>query len=321
MNQSAARVAVCVCTYRRPEGLERVLHGLSGQRFDTVAPPVVSVIVTDNEGSTRVRELCSSIPRGCLDSVRYVHEPRRGISHARNTCLDNVPGRSDFIAMIDDDEVPAPDWLDALLDAQQRTGADVVIGPSLPVFAPGTPTWVAASGFFDKPRGQDRLVDLQADPPAATCNALIRGGALTGSGVRFHPRLALSGGEDALFFRELRRLGYSFAWSARARVHETVPPPKATLAYMLREEYRRGNVRVYLDRRVPKHAPQRARASGRLREARRAAKRIAAGLGGVLGSLPHWRRLRHRRAMDMARIARGVGMLAGLIGVRNEHYR
>jgi succinoglycan biosynthesis protein ExoM len=225
--------------------------------------------------------------------------------------------------MIDDDEVPAQDWLEHLLVAQRESVADVIIGPTIPTFESQTPAWVARSGFFEKPRNQDSLVDLQPDPAAATCNALVRRRPLVASGVRFHPRLALSGGEDALFFRELRHAGCTFAWSAHARVFETVPPHKARLAYMLREEFRRGNVRIFLNRFMQRQARSVAgrRNAARVRESRRATKRILSGLGALLASLPHWSTRRDRMAMGAARIARGVGMLSGVIGIRNRHYQ
>ena len=53
-------------------------------------------------------------------------------------------------------------------------GADVVIGPVTPRFAAGAPAWIQASGLFDKPRQQERIADLQPEPAAATCNALLR---------------------------------------------------------------------------------------------------------------------------------------------------
>ena len=60
--------------------------------------------------------------------VRYLVESRRGISLARNRRLDAVPADADFIAMIDDDERPEPDWLEELLLAQAATAADGVEG-------------------------------------------------------------------------------------------------------------------------------------------------------------------------------------------------
>ena len=70
-----------------------------------------TLVVTDNEGNEQVRALCDSSRREPFAALLYYHEPQRGISYARNACLDHVPHATDFIAMIDDDEIPAQDWL------------------------------------------------------------------------------------------------------------------------------------------------------------------------------------------------------------------
>lgn len=312
-----SRVAVCICTYRRPQGLAHLLQALAEQRFTHVPPPRVTLVVTDNEGNEQVRALCDSSRREPFAALLYYHEPQRGISYARNACLDHVPHATDFIAMIDDDEIPAQDWLEQLLLAQARTGAEVVIGPATPVFEPDTPQWIQQSGFFDKPREQSSLADLQSDPAAATCNALVAAGSLAATGIRFHPDLALSGGEDALFFRELKLAGYRFTWARHAQVFEAVPAQKARIGYMLREEFRRGNVRVFVEDLISSKSG--GRRPGALRESRRALKRVFSGIAGLLGTLPRCNR--GRMAMAASRVARGLGMLAGLAGIRNRHYR
>ena len=47
--------------------------------------------------------------------MRYVHEPAPGISAGRNRALDEA-GDADLLSFIDDDEVPRPGWLSALID-------------------------------------------------------------------------------------------------------------------------------------------------------------------------------------------------------------
>ena len=61
-------------------------------------------------------------------ALLYYHEPRRGISYARNTCLDHVPHATDFITIIDDDEIPAQDWLEQLLLAQAKAHEYGIVG-------------------------------------------------------------------------------------------------------------------------------------------------------------------------------------------------
>ena len=90
------------------------------------------IVIVDNEGSEQARGLCDRFRCAADIAIRYIHEPRRGISYARNRCLDEVAADCDFIAMIDDDEIPDPDWLEQLLEAQEHSGADVVEGRVVP---------------------------------------------------------------------------------------------------------------------------------------------------------------------------------------------
>src|SRR5258708_28296517 len=100
-------ISVCICTYRRPELLARLLADLSkkqaGSKF------TYEIVVTDNDGSGSGKATTEAYARSAPVPVHYCLEPRKNISFARNRCLKEATG--DFIAFIDDDQFPAPDWL------------------------------------------------------------------------------------------------------------------------------------------------------------------------------------------------------------------
>ncbi len=76
---------------------------------------------------------------------------------------------------------------------------------------------------------------------AGTGNVLVRIAPIVESGLRFDPQLALTGGEDTMFFRSLKAAGSRIVWAPRARVGEAIPPERATFWYRLKVEYRIGN--------------------------------------------------------------------------------
>ena len=102
----ASIVAVCICTFRRSAGLRHLLNCFANQTFNDIPVPKISVIVADNEGNPENRRTCNEFRQTHFQSLTYVHEHRRGISYARNACLDQVPVEIDFVVMIDDDEAP-----------------------------------------------------------------------------------------------------------------------------------------------------------------------------------------------------------------------
>jgi len=289
------------------------------QTFADVPAPAITVIVADNEGSPDNRRICDEFRQTQFYTLVYVHEPCRGISHARNACLDQLPTGTDFVAMIDDDEVPDSDWLNQLLLAQRKSHADVVAGPAFPEFREGTPDWIRDCDFFLKPADFTCFADLQADPPAATCNVLVNAAIFSRTGLRFDPQLALSGGEDKLLFQDLKLRGYRFAWAARARVREHIPANRATFGYMWREQFRRGSVKYYVKRKL--------KVTNRLKLLRlvpkflaRATGDILAGCYGITAQLFRNRKNRCALARNALPIADGLGAISGLLQFSSHHY-
>ncbi len=96
---------VAVCTRDRTEDLRRCLDALMRMPDDGQQ----EFIVVDNSPSTDATRLLVR----AYDRVHYVREDRRGLNAARNRALREA--RHEVVAFIDDDAVPDPAWLRALL--------------------------------------------------------------------------------------------------------------------------------------------------------------------------------------------------------------
>jgi succinoglycan biosynthesis protein ExoM len=121
------RIAMGVCTAHRPELLDRCLAAHAAHAVPNGYR--ITAVIADNEPEPRNRALVEARAATCPFPIRYLHEPRRGISRARNAALDACADGFDRIAFTDDDCEPAPDWIAALLAAAERHGADVVLWP------------------------------------------------------------------------------------------------------------------------------------------------------------------------------------------------
>lgn len=320
-------IAVCACTYERPEGLRRLLGGVAAQTFHIVASehgeaPRLHVVIADNGGSSDVERICAEFSGQTGIPCTYVHEPERGISFARNACLEHLPPGAGFFAFIDDDEVPEPDWLDQLLLAQRKSGADVVQGRVVPRFDGDPPRWVAEGGFFAVPRRGHgvklpNVGDLAPLDRAATNNVLVRAEPVRAHAVRFDPAFALSGGSDTLFFRTLHALGCRIVHAANAVVAEHVPASRANLRYLMRVRFKIGNTAARIDAEMGKVSPSDSTA----KRVFAAIGDIALGLRRMLKSLLTGKWEADRFAIGMLRIAYGAGYVAGALGYRHQHYK
>lgn len=317
------KVCVCACTFRRPDGLAKMLDGVAGQTFSIMPRPALHVVIADNECSDRTRQICIEFERQSGIAVTYVREPRRGISFARNACLDNIPDGFEFFASIDDDEIPEPDWLERLLEAQAATGADVVQGRVVAVFDEGTPRWIIQGNFFGRPRRLFNLdfherENLQELESAGTGNVLIRAALLRNERTRFDPALALTGGEDTRFFKSLRVQGGSMIYAHHAVVHERYPAARANFRYMITERFRMGNVR---GRVVLMDAEALARPAVRRALLSQSAAHLRLGVRRIAKTLVSKKRQTDRFAVGAFEAAYGLGIFTALAGFKYEHYK
>ena len=233
------KVAVCVITYRRPEGLRRLLEGLNQLTFDRCGEaPALELIVVDNDSSGPACAFCEEIRSNLNWPLRCFVEPRRGIPFARNTAVTRaLEEGADFIAFIDDDEVPEPSWLDELLYVHRMYKVDVVLGPVLDHFTVPVAPWLKNGGFF----GGLRHPTGHSMKWGWTSNVLGSSEVFEKIGKPFDERFALSGGSDRHFFLRVRRAGYRMVWANDALVHEWIPKSRANLKWLIQRRFRYGN--------------------------------------------------------------------------------
>lgn len=308
MSSARPRVAVCVATADRPVELRRLLASLPAGIGDAQAD--VDVIVVDNAplgahvvDSTELGELVSQ-------SVRVVGEPRRGIPHARNRAVVEVVDDVETVVFVDDDEEVAPGWLRAHLDALARFDADVSVGPVIPVLPADAPRWAADGRFHRNFRATTGAV-LQTAPSS---NTAVRADVLRRVRPWFDTSLTASGGSDAELFSRLAEGGSRIVWVDEALSYEHIPAERVRLRWLLLRAHRVGAVESLLLRR--RHALWSAPALSR---GVRGGAHVVAGLAHTLAGTVLGRR--RTIVAGLRHIARGVGMVGGLIGVRIRTYR
>ena len=232
-----ARIDVCVCTHRRPHRLARLLRALESQRTD--GRFVHEVIVVDNDPEASAAAVVRTFAARSQLVLRYAHEPEPNIARARNRAVSMARGA--LVAMIDDDELPAEDWLLQLLRTLQARRADGVLGPVRPQYEAPPPSWVLRRGFCERPSHATGTL-LTRPRQTRTGNLLIRRASLLAEVGPFDPALGRSGGEDTDFFRRRLARGDVFVWCQEAPVWEGVPASRMTRRYFLRRALLRGVV-------------------------------------------------------------------------------
>jgi glycosyltransferase involved in cell wall biosynthesis len=301
----ALNITVCVLTFRRPDGLAKLLEALQRQVHQPHRAYELSVLVVDNDAARSAQATVDKYRASPAYSVHYVVEPRQGIPLARNRALDSAPPATDLVCFIDDDEWPVETWIDSMLAVRERTGADGVYGPVEPVYPPDAPAWFVRSGVFERKRNADGA----RIGYAASNNVMMDLRFVRSQRLRFEEKMRFTGGSDYLFFARAVKRGMRIHWAEEALVYDIVPSSRLTWNWVLRRQFRLGNTFAIGD----------AIDGGW----RRAAYRLLYGAGRMgLGALmlpamlvsPHWgmRALTH--------LLRGAGAVSGALGYSFKEY-
>jgi len=226
-------ITVCICTFQRPDMLRRLLEELERQK--TADRFTYSVVICDNDACLSARPIVDDFVSRTRLAVVYCTEPRKNIALARNRVLEHASG--DFIAFIDDDEFPAPDWLSWMLSVCEETNSSGVLGPVRPYFDATPPRWVIDGKFCERPEHPTGTIMPWSQ--SRTGNLLFRSSILHGTHAPFRPEFG-TGGEDVDFFRGMTLRGEVFVWCNEGVAYEVVPPSRWTRGYMLKRALLRG---------------------------------------------------------------------------------
>ncbi|GIW57022.1 MAG: glycosyl transferase family A [Nitrospiraceae bacterium] len=238
---------LCICTCGRPAGLERVLRAVDGLEWPEGEMPSFAVVVVDNLPDGRARDVVERLRGFFRWPLHFVEEPERGISQARNRAVaEALALGAEFVAFVDDDDVPKPDWLWWLWKRQRETGADLVFGGWVLVLRPDASP--LARAFKER---QDRSA-IAADKfglpgRAATRNVLIGRRVLerlnARDGIVFSPKFDACGGEDTEMFYRALASGSRCISCNESIVEVSVP---GGFVWILRRQFRYGYAHVHI---------------------------------------------------------------------------
>ena len=113
---------VAVCTRDRPQDLRRCLEALSR----AAGPPHEILVVDSCSSGPATRQVVEGFP-----GVRYAREEAPGLDRARNRALHEA--NHAIVAFIDDDAVPDPGWLPALVQNFRHNRVACVTGLTMPL--------------------------------------------------------------------------------------------------------------------------------------------------------------------------------------------
>lgn len=222
------KVLIAIPTFQRSGALLHVLKTLQDR---LVTRHKVSLLIVDNNPTSREELPVRAFAETSDIPVHYIHEPSPGVSNARNAAIAFAD--TQYLAFLDDDMEITANWLDEMIKTSRESGCGVIFGPIVARFEDvADPRNPYLAPYYSRTMENQQTVEIKK--PFGTGGCLID----LSQGERpepcFDPNLNESGGEDDMFFSALSRSGVKFGWAKRALCFENVPNERITNTYIMR---------------------------------------------------------------------------------------
>lgn len=243
--KQAPHVTVAICTYNRSSYLPELIEALRNQS----CPIDFDILFINNNSNDNTLDVLQEFAKQPGVPIRVVTEPRQGIVHARNRAVEECLA-SDFILVMDDDELPSPTWIAAAYSALKDGKADCVGGRVYVCFdRHPRPRWLGDEllGFLAETDYGDQAFTVTDDStPLWTANIAYNMRVFRGdSGLRFDARYnregdGVGGGEDVLMFNSLLQCGYTIKYEPAMVVKHHVEAWRLRRGYFLKLHFTSG---------------------------------------------------------------------------------
>ena len=236
-------VSVNLCTYNRKEMLRKTLRSLVQQETDGRFS--FEIVVIDDASTDGTSAVVEEISRGSEIKIKYIKEGGKGEANSRNRAVRESIG--DWVALIDDDEVPEPCWLKELVAKAFDQKADCIGGRMKLILPTNLDSKII--GTARKQLGE--TAQTSKFKKKLTWNGPGGGNALVNKKVFDHvggfDTSMVYGGTDQDFFRRARRIGYTFAHAHNAVAYHIIPSYRLEPSYLRLTSRRNGKDLAYFD--------------------------------------------------------------------------
>ncbi|HXX53268.1 MAG TPA: glycosyltransferase [Thermodesulfovibrionales bacterium] len=236
-------VSVIVCTYNRSGLLKGALGTLVTQRFPKTE---YEIIVIDNNSTDETEHIVTRIMENSPVEIRYMKEPKQGLSHARNTGVSEAKGR--IVAFIDDDALADIYWLQEIVTTFEALHPvpGCVGGKISPVWPADRPKW-----FPESMVGCLSVLDLGESPRWLCENEFVFGTNMAflkhsvSEAGYFETHLGRKGkslvsNEEKFLLQRLRSAGKNIYYQPKAVVKHLIPENRLRKRWVLRRFFAQG---------------------------------------------------------------------------------
>jgi glycosyltransferase involved in cell wall biosynthesis len=227
------KASVIIPTYKRTNYLLETLKSVREQDFPSTD---YEIVIVDN-ASQPMPELAVLHHLLSKPVVRYFHEPRNGLHHARHAGA--MAAHGDFLVYIDDDVFCQSDWLRMMMAPYRNEEIGMIAGKVILKYEATPPPWLLQFQEILSAFDQGEFPhSLEPFTSPVGCNMSVRKpllfaiGGFNPDGFGDRRLLRFRGDGESGLARKVHEAGWLIWYEPRAKVHHRVPFGRMSSAYV-----------------------------------------------------------------------------------------
>lgn len=251
--RTAVDISVVICTYNRAEMLKDTIKSWMAVDKDCLS---TELIIVNNNSTDQTLQVVKSF-QGTVTDLKYVFEPRPGLSFARNKGIKEANG--EIIAFVDDDVYFHKSWLlEMMLAFGNNPETDCIGGNSIPVLETERPLWLTDNMlklYGSTLSGEaEKFMNFPEHPFGVNMAFRKKTFQLVGGFNTSLGRIkkSLLSNEEKEFFYRIHQAGMKTFYTPKAIIFHRIPKDRLDQKWILKRIYWQGISKVAFNQLVQK---------------------------------------------------------------------
>ena len=237
------KIAICICFSKKNETHHhKILNNLNIIRIPDECD--LSFYFVANNDCYKLSNLIKKIIINKKINIFILNSFKKDIPNTRNKFLLEIKNKSlDYVGFLDDDCKINRNWIFLMTNFITKYKCDIVGGPQYHKVLN-----IKYKKLYDilEPHSKHK----QQIKWVATNNCFFKKKILDKTNITFNKNLKNIGGSDQLFFRKLKKKGFSIMWNSKARVEEYPQINRENYTWFLKRNFRYGYSGLIIDKNI-----------------------------------------------------------------------
>ena len=237
------KIAICICFSKKNE----IYHHKIINNLNIIKIPKecnLSFYLVVNNNPTKLIDLIKKIITNKKINIFILNSVKKDIPNTRNIFLLKIKNKNlDYIGFLDDDCKINRNWVYLMTNFITKYKCDIVGGPQYHKVT--NLKYKKLYNILEPPNKNKQNIRW-----VATNNCFFKKKILDKTNLLFNQYLKNIGGSDQLFFRKLKKKGFSIMWNSKASIEEYLQVDRENYIWFLKRNFRYGYSGLIIDKNI-----------------------------------------------------------------------